>query len=703
MSDTEAQLAHLRSNAKIAITHHTRTMKSTLAQERTTAAELEELINEYNTRRDNLEEAHNQLMLMIPDEDLEQEAQQHGAFLALQNRIRYKADNKLMALGGSKSPSGATSSTGQQIAQDKHVRPHPGLYTPPTPARRTSAAPTRHSDSTPTSTIGKPSNTMATRLFSGHPPLSTSGNSANRCKVEIYLQPALVSNQDAMALDTNIHGNSVIEVVPQLSDQPSGLQDSQPEQSTFQLSPSDLYSSPRSTSNQRPSASLDAVQQIAVTPIQRHTPRSSVANRLFNTEVTPQQFSKAIRKSAGVSPQNSRDSSTPTAVCHQRISIEAVLQMSSDYQSALQYTSVCSTPSEFYPLQDTLPGYPLCQLSPSEPRLDSLTASESCSQDTLPEYLLSQLSQSELRSDSSTSLEPYPLQDTLPDYPLCQLTPSEPRLESSTSLESCSFQDTLPEYLLCQVSPSELRLDSSTSSESCSSQDTLPEYLLCQLSPSELQSDSSNSSESYIFQDTPTEDPLLHYTPAEFGSDRSIPSESRLLQDTLPGYQYQHTLPGYHKVQDTSSEYQKTTQPRYQLMEYDPTRYKVQPVPSGHKHLTQQGCYLLQNSPSYQVQPAPLEYQEQVALLAYQPALSASPGLQMKSSQQGYQGQPESSGFQQALPAPAGFLMQPDQPGYIPGLNVPSEHTQGSLQKSQGQNSFNRVQGSGDNHNQDAT
>ena len=306
--------------------------------------------------------------------------------------------------------------------------------------------------------------------------------------------------------------------------------------------------------------------------------------------------------------------------------------MSSDHQSALQYTSVCSTPSESYPLQDTL-------------------------------------------------LE----------YPLFQLTPSEPRLDSSTSSDSCSFQDTLPEYLLCQ------------------------------LSPSELQSDSSTSSESYIFRDTPPEDPLLQYTPSELGSDRSIPSESCLLQDTLPGYQYQQTqpgyqsdqvtphrcqlmstLPGYQKVQDTSSEYQKTTQPRCQLMEYDPTGYKVQPAPSEHKHLTQPGCYLLQNPPSYQVQPAPLEYQEQVALLAYQPDLSASPGLQMK-SQQGYQGQPVSSGLKQALPPPLGFLMQPAQPGYIPGWSVPSRHTQGSLQQSQGQNSFKRVQSSGDNHNQDAT
>ena len=83
MADTEAQLVgamHLRSNAKIAITHHTRTMKSAIVQERTTAAELEELIKDFKIMRDNLEEAHNYLMLMISDEYLEQEAQKHGDF-----------------------------------------------------------------------------------------------------------------------------------------------------------------------------------------------------------------------------------------------------------------------------------------------------------------------------------------------------------------------------------------------------------------------------------------------------------------------------------------------------------------------------------------------------------------------------------------------------------------------------------------------
>ena len=53
MAYTEAQLAgakHLRSNTKFAITHHTRTMNSILSQERTTAAELEDLIIEFNIK-----------------------------------------------------------------------------------------------------------------------------------------------------------------------------------------------------------------------------------------------------------------------------------------------------------------------------------------------------------------------------------------------------------------------------------------------------------------------------------------------------------------------------------------------------------------------------------------------------------------------------------------------------------------------------
>ena len=109
-------------------------MKSVTAQERTTAAELEELIKDFKIMRDNLEEAHNYLMLMIPDEYLEQEAQQHGDFLALQNQTRYEVDNKFLALVVSNSPLGASLSINKCTAQNKHVQPHPGPFTPPTPA-----------------------------------------------------------------------------------------------------------------------------------------------------------------------------------------------------------------------------------------------------------------------------------------------------------------------------------------------------------------------------------------------------------------------------------------------------------------------------------------------------------------------------------------------------------------------------------------
>ena len=82
---------------------------------------------------------------------------------------------------------------------------------------------------------------------------------------------------------------------------------------------------------------------------------------------------------------------------------------------------------------------------------------------------------------------------------------------------------------------------------------------------------------------------------------------------------------------------------------------------------------------------------------------SGPSGYQIQSSQQGYQCQPITSGFQQVLPPPPGFSMQPAQSGYIPGVNAPSGYTQGPLQQSQGQSSFKRIQGSGENHNQDAT
>ena len=60
LEEAEAHLVsakRLRRNARIALSHHTRTMETALAEEGTTAVELEELITRYNRRHDSLEEA----------------------------------------------------------------------------------------------------------------------------------------------------------------------------------------------------------------------------------------------------------------------------------------------------------------------------------------------------------------------------------------------------------------------------------------------------------------------------------------------------------------------------------------------------------------------------------------------------------------------------------------------------------------------
>ena len=58
----------IRRNAKIALTHHTRTIDNALLQEITPAVELEDLIAVFNQKKTALEDAHKHLMLLIPEE-----------------------------------------------------------------------------------------------------------------------------------------------------------------------------------------------------------------------------------------------------------------------------------------------------------------------------------------------------------------------------------------------------------------------------------------------------------------------------------------------------------------------------------------------------------------------------------------------------------------------------------------------------------
>ena len=95
MEEAEVQLLRakrLRRNAKMALKYHTRTMESALAQEGTTAAEMEDLIVTLTKRTTKLEEAHEALMILTPDEALEQE---YINILALYSQLRDAAKTKL--------------------------------------------------------------------------------------------------------------------------------------------------------------------------------------------------------------------------------------------------------------------------------------------------------------------------------------------------------------------------------------------------------------------------------------------------------------------------------------------------------------------------------------------------------------------------------------------------------------------------------
>ena len=109
MEEAEAQLARTRRikrNAKIALTHHTRTIENALGQERTTAVELEDLISVFNQKKTALEDVHRDLMIILPEEELEHEAQQHEDYLRERNASKYTALDRLQALVATVEPPG---------------------------------------------------------------------------------------------------------------------------------------------------------------------------------------------------------------------------------------------------------------------------------------------------------------------------------------------------------------------------------------------------------------------------------------------------------------------------------------------------------------------------------------------------------------------------------------------------------------------
>ena len=95
-----ARVKRIRRNAKIALAHHTRTIDNALTQERTTAVELEDLIAVFHQKKTALEDAHTDLMFLIPEEEFEHEAQQQEAYLTEKNSSKYTAVNRLQTLLG---------------------------------------------------------------------------------------------------------------------------------------------------------------------------------------------------------------------------------------------------------------------------------------------------------------------------------------------------------------------------------------------------------------------------------------------------------------------------------------------------------------------------------------------------------------------------------------------------------------------------
>ena len=78
-AEAAAQLAAVkrqRKNARIALTHHSNTLERATREEGTSTVELQDLIEGFNTKEANLQEAHNELMLQLPEDDLEHEAAQ---------------------------------------------------------------------------------------------------------------------------------------------------------------------------------------------------------------------------------------------------------------------------------------------------------------------------------------------------------------------------------------------------------------------------------------------------------------------------------------------------------------------------------------------------------------------------------------------------------------------------------------------------
>ena len=120
----EAQLngaKRVRTNSRIALSHHTRTLENALGQERTTAAELEGLLQDFNSKKTAVEEAQEAVMLLMDEDYLEQEGENHEEYLVPKNQVKYQAVTRLQTLRGTN----GSSSTPDQPDDAESIHSNP--------------------------------------------------------------------------------------------------------------------------------------------------------------------------------------------------------------------------------------------------------------------------------------------------------------------------------------------------------------------------------------------------------------------------------------------------------------------------------------------------------------------------------------------------------------------------------------------------
>ena len=541
MAEEQAQLARIkriRRNAKIALAHHTRTIDNALTQERTTAVELEDLIAVFHQKKTALEDAHTDLMFLIPEEELEHEAQQQEAYLTEKNSSKYTAVNRLQTLLG-------TGGLPRRDDDDNSVRSNATHY------------------EVKLQRLNLPT-------FDG---------------IDILNWPPF---KDAFV--ANVHTNERLDPCVK-----------------FQYLIEQLEGEAK-----------DVVQGFSLTAqnykeawdllVQRY----ERIGRIKLSHVSALLYLQAPKQCKGPTYVKSLYSMLNTIQTHVRCLSN--LGVNSEDVATVLCPLIISKFPEAVALE-----WSRCA--------EDVEGSEADLKFTL-DFLLKEIRRLERAGDVRTTMHQN----------------SDPPLKQETTKSSVSV----------------LHTSSNTEVAPQSSTETSKRCPICK-------------------KHNHKQWECAKFLRSNIQERRNLVKSCRLC--------YQCLMP--HMIIHCKS----------------PSKCKK----CGGKHNTLL-CFPKSNTGSYGSQSSASNHpsgtsgqnqQWQFAPPGQQPIQSGPSGYQVQSSQQGYQGQPVSSGFQQALQPPPGFSLQPAQSGYIPGVNPSSGYTQGTLQQSQGQSSFKRVQGSGEKHNQD--